>query len=272
MSFSRQTRTRPSPAAAAPVRVRGASPAPLDAPTLHTMQSRLGTDFSAVRVHTDAQAGQAATALGARAFATGDDVVFAPGQYRPGTTEGTRLIAHELAHVAQQRQGGGAPAAAEHRASRAAEAVAHGGRVDAASLGGADAGIHRDPADDRKDKPWTPGGPLPPLKLNTPGPLEWLSFQRSFGSHGQRLSLRDAGDIEREARRIAEQLALFGIGPGFKLGPFTRDDIVNLGIGKQLDDRLGRENPNSWDRLNQQWDQAHPGGFKTPILSKTWKF
>jgi hypothetical protein len=273
MTFYRQTRARPSPATAPLVRARTTGGTQLDAATLQTMQSRFGADFSEVRVHTDAQAGEEAAALGAKAFASGEHVVFAPGRYRPGSTEGNRLIAHELAHVAQQRQGGGAPASAEHQARQAADTVAGGGRVEAGSLGGADPGIHRDPVDDKKEKPpWTPGSPLPKFQLGTTGLLDWQSFQHSFGTHAQRLTLRDAGDIEREARRIAEQLALFGIGPGFKLGPFTRDDIVNLGIGKQLDDRLGRENPNSWDRMNQQWDQAHPGGFKTPILSKTWKF
>lgn len=276
MSYSRQIGTRPSPAAAPPVRPRSGGHSRLDAPTLQTMQSRLGADFSTVRVHTDATAGQAAAALGAKAFSAGDDVVFAPGHYRPGTTEGTRLIAHELAHVAQQRQGGGAPAAAEHHARRAANTVAEGGRVDPASLGGADPGVHRDPVDDKQDKPWTPGGPMPRFKLNTPGPLDWLKLREPFTSRGQQMSLRDADSIEREARRIAEQLALFGIGPNFKLdyklGTLTRDDIVNLGIGRQLDDQLGRENPNAWDRMNRNWQLAHPGGIQTPILSKTWKF
>jgi hypothetical protein len=271
MSFSRQTRTRSSPASAPPVRVRNSS-TQLDAPTLRTMQSRFGTDFSSVRVHTDAQAGQAATALGAKAFTTGEDVVFGPGHYRPGTSDGTRLIAHELAHVAQQRQGSGTPAAAEQHAHQAANTVSAGGQVDAASLGGADPGVYRDPVDDQEKPPQPPASPAPKLTLGTPGPVDWLSQRERFTSHGQRLTLRDAAEIEREARRIEEQLALFGIGRNFKLGPFTRDDIVNLGIGRQLDDRFGRENPNSWDRMNQQWDQAHPGGFQTPFIRKTWKF
>ena len=31
--------------------------------------------------------------------------MFAPGEYRPETTPGKRLLAHELTHVAQQAQG-----------------------------------------------------------------------------------------------------------------------------------------------------------------------
>ena len=41
----------------------------------------------------------------ARAFTTGADVYFGHGEYRPGTAEGDKLIAHELTHVVQQRGG-----------------------------------------------------------------------------------------------------------------------------------------------------------------------
>ncbi len=41
--------------------------------------------------------------MSARAFATGTDVYFAKGEYSPGSADGDRLIAHELAHVVQQR-------------------------------------------------------------------------------------------------------------------------------------------------------------------------
>ena len=63
-------------------------------------------DLSDVRVHTDDRADQLNRSVSARAFATGTDVYFAPDQYKPNTTDGDRLIAHELAHVVQQR---GAP-------------------------------------------------------------------------------------------------------------------------------------------------------------------
>src|SRR5262245_26942579 len=55
------------------------------------------------RVHTDARAGAAAAAVGADALAYGGHVGFAGGRYRPGTPGGDLLLAHELAHVAQQR-------------------------------------------------------------------------------------------------------------------------------------------------------------------------
>ncbi|MDE2453030.1 MAG: DUF4157 domain-containing protein [Burkholderiales bacterium] len=64
------------------------------------MEQQLGADFSAVRVHTDAAAGESALALGARAYAAGRDIAFAPGQFAPHSAAGRELLAHELQHVA----------------------------------------------------------------------------------------------------------------------------------------------------------------------------
>jgi hypothetical protein len=68
-------------------------------------EPRFGRDFSQVRVHTDARAADSARAVNARAFTTGQDVVFGAGMYDPGTTTGKRLLAHELTHVVQQTGG-----------------------------------------------------------------------------------------------------------------------------------------------------------------------
>jgi hypothetical protein len=65
-------------------------------------EPRFGTDFSLVRVHTGAQAAESARAVNAKAYTIGQDVTFGVGQYTPGTSEGRRLIAHELTHVVQQ--------------------------------------------------------------------------------------------------------------------------------------------------------------------------
>lgn len=68
--------------------------------------ARLGADLGAVRVHDGPAADRAARSVGARAFALGDALVFARGEYRPEAPEGRQLLAHELAHVAQDREGG----------------------------------------------------------------------------------------------------------------------------------------------------------------------
>lgn len=75
----------------------------LDAPTQQFMEKRLGYDFSRVRIHADANTNQQAQALGAQAFTIGRHIGFSPGQYRLDSTGGRRLLAHELAHVVQQR-------------------------------------------------------------------------------------------------------------------------------------------------------------------------
>jgi len=55
-----------------------------------------------VRVHADDRAAVAARSLGALAYTVGPDIVFGAGRYAPGTADGQRLVAHELAHVVQQ--------------------------------------------------------------------------------------------------------------------------------------------------------------------------
>jgi hypothetical protein len=75
---------------------------PLDATTRTFMEPRFGYDFSQVRVHANAQAAKSARAVNALAYTVGNEVVFAEGKYALNTTEGRRLIAHELTHVIQQ--------------------------------------------------------------------------------------------------------------------------------------------------------------------------
>ena len=65
-------------------------------------EPRFGHDFSQVRVHADARAAEAAQALNARAFTVGQDIFFANWEYSPLSTEGRRLLSHELTHTLQQ--------------------------------------------------------------------------------------------------------------------------------------------------------------------------
>lgn len=78
---------------------------PLDGATRAFMESRFGHDFNRVRVHTDGRAAESARAVNALAFTAGHDVVFGAGRYAPQTDQGFRLLAHELTHVVQQRDG-----------------------------------------------------------------------------------------------------------------------------------------------------------------------
>jgi hypothetical protein len=69
------------------------------------LEGRMGADFSDVRVHTGAQADASARSINAQAYTVGSNVVFRNGAYQPGTPAGRHVLAHELAHVVQQRSG-----------------------------------------------------------------------------------------------------------------------------------------------------------------------
>jgi hypothetical protein len=147
------------------------------------MQAGLGAPIpDGVKVHTGGASGDAAKALGARAFTDGADIHFAPGQFAPGTPHGDHLLAHELAHTIQG--GGGVQRKAETDAASAAElevsqpgdaaeveadqaadaatAALHGGqraerpRI-GAQLGGVGRKLHLSPEGD-KPAPETTGG------------------------------------------------------------------------------------------------------------------
>jgi LysM repeat protein len=87
-------------------------------------EPRFGRSFNDVRVHTGAGADEAAGSLHAEAFAVGNHIGFAAGNYRPTARFGRALIAHELAHVVQQGSAG--EATRIHR--QAATASASGGQ------------------------------------------------------------------------------------------------------------------------------------------------
>lgn len=75
---------------------------PLDASQRARFEGGLGTDLGDVRIHTSDAAADTAAQIDARAFTHGNDVFFGKGEYRPGTADGDRVLAHELSHTAQQ--------------------------------------------------------------------------------------------------------------------------------------------------------------------------
>ncbi|NJO66759.1 MAG: DUF4157 domain-containing protein [Leptolyngbyaceae cyanobacterium RM1_405_57] len=75
---------------------------PLDPTARAFMEPRFGYDFSQVRVHSGAAAERSAKDVSARAYTVGNNIVFGAKQFAPGSTEGRRLLAHELTHVIQQ--------------------------------------------------------------------------------------------------------------------------------------------------------------------------
>ncbi|RTL31677.1 MAG: DUF4157 domain-containing protein [Burkholderiales bacterium] len=77
----------------------------LDTDNRSFFEHSYGTDLSQVRVHNDAHAAASARAVNAQAYAVGQHIVFGDGRYQPSSASGRSLLAHELAHVAQQRPG-----------------------------------------------------------------------------------------------------------------------------------------------------------------------
>ncbi|MBO1415164.1 DUF4157 domain-containing protein [Streptomyces sp. FH025] len=72
---------------------------PLEESLRREMESRLGADFSDVRLHTGSAARDSAAEVGARAYTSGSHIVIGDG----GGDKHT--LAHELTHVIQQRHG-----------------------------------------------------------------------------------------------------------------------------------------------------------------------
>jgi hypothetical protein len=148
MAATRERLPSRGPAVAPPIvrQVLASGGVPLSGRTRAEMEPRFRHSFADVRVHADGRAAESARAVGAQAYAVGRDVVFGAGRYAPGSAEGRGLIAHELAHVVQQR---GAPAsiqprleiggrddAAEREADAAGRAAADGGRAGLLTAGG----------------------------------------------------------------------------------------------------------------------------------------
>jgi hypothetical protein len=134
-------------------RAAGSSGSPLPGDLRDRFESSLGADLSGVRLHTGAESATAASAVGAKAYTTGQDIHFGAGHYDPTSQSGQFLIAHEVAHTVQQQ--GAAPTrqnklevsspqdAAEAEADRAAASMVAGMPTRVSSAAGGVA-LHRD--------------------------------------------------------------------------------------------------------------------------------
>ncbi|HKH50006.1 MAG TPA: DUF4157 domain-containing protein [Thermoanaerobaculia bacterium] len=121
-----------------------------------SMEGRFGYDFGRVRVHADPRAAESARAVGALAYTVGSHVAFGDDRYVPGSGEGKRLLAHELAHVVQQGAQSSLPEPdglavspvddpLESQADTAAEAALRGAAAEPGR--GAGLGLQRSPED-----------------------------------------------------------------------------------------------------------------------------
>jgi len=102
--LQRKPESAASPTEAPPIvhNVLSSPGQPLDRPTRNFFEPRFGRDLSQVRIHNDSKASESAHAIDALAFASGNNIVFASGIYRPDRQDGRFILAHELVHTMQQ--------------------------------------------------------------------------------------------------------------------------------------------------------------------------
>lgn len=91
----------------------------LDGDVLGNMERFLGGRLGDVKIHTGRGAEYITKRFDAEAVTIRDHVFFAPGRYQPQTTEGRKLIAHELTHVMQRSRPNLDTQTAEEEAHRA---------------------------------------------------------------------------------------------------------------------------------------------------------
>ncbi len=175
----------------------GGGGAPLPEDVRGGMEQAFGADFRDVRVHQ----GPEAAAMGAVAFAQGNDLHFQPGAYEPRGAAGRELLGHELTHVLQQRAGrvGGAQGkdglieadpALEGEADRLGAAAARGEQV---SVPGAQGAAPR-------------GGPIQRMKITgTKKDSTILSFQEIGQLDLAKLSNEERGAL---VERLQELLTM----------------------------------------------------------------
>ncbi|AFY82436.1 eCIS core domain-containing protein [Oscillatoria acuminata] len=94
--------TEATPDLEASIRAARSSGRPIKPSVKEPMEQAFGSDFSQVRIHTDAQSDQLNRSIQAKAFTTGQDIFFRGGEYNPDSIAGQELMAHELTHVVQQ--------------------------------------------------------------------------------------------------------------------------------------------------------------------------
>ncbi|WP_253691304.1 DUF4157 domain-containing protein [Cellulosimicrobium protaetiae] len=184
---------------------------PLAPDVREDMESRLGADFSDVRVHTGGTAASSAATVGAHAYTVGRDVVFGAGKFDTTSTAGRTMLAHELTHVVQQRSGpvSGTPTGdgvsisdpgdrfereAEATAARVmrvpvrmADTVLSGGRISGRA-------IQRTVAFTAQDDSH---------RLAKLGNEPWEEDARAWHSSEETYTFRNFADLEERAKRVA---------------------------------------------------------------------
>jgi hypothetical protein len=220
---------------------------PMREPAVQNLGEALGEDFSSVRI---TPRSHEAEELGALAFARGEEVHFAPGQYRPQTPAGLRLLGHELVHVAQQRlDAGAAPGEGDREVNEDPHLERQAEQVGALASRGA-AGI-----------PASPGLPPRPPRL-TPAPVG--TVQRARGPKRLdkmdqiRARHRHRQEVERLARSPTDSLARHWRGLRISTGKTLAKirEIDQISQAHPRPRRLAAQDLSISNRLDQLSNQA----------------
>jgi hypothetical protein len=276
------------------------------------LQNAYGEDFSGVQIHTGREAKESAAALGAVAFTRGEHVFLGAEAPAPESTAGRKLLAHELAHVVQQRQaasvdpsaigpaGDSFERSADHAAEKAvsgrAAQVSAGGSVPGVQLQRAD-GVNREQAEEKikeflKTAPRTPTGSidLPRIKYtfiklaSAPGPGEKNSRNAAAARMRELFDSKFLPANPRDlAPRIAAALdypmhpaALKALKPDSKHDPSLKEkaeDWLESGKKNTTDPLAGVRKPKEAGR-NDPGARADEGlgGMQTPPLPASKPF
>jgi outer membrane protein OmpA-like peptidoglycan-associated protein len=225
----------------------------LPASVQREMEAKLGHSFEDVRVHTGPEASEAAASLNARAFTSGQQIVFDRGQYNPWSPDGRELLAHELAHTVQRPAAGSgisAPGdAGEREATSAGLAVSAGGSAEVGRAPGATIA--------RQEYPRVMSGQLTPpsgeLELQVDSPFMAAAIGSAtiegFATGKADLTTEHLGQIGMTGLRIQKLLRKFGTstvevtghtdtvgeeGSNFRLGQAradaVRDKLIEAGV------------------------------------------
>ena len=198
----------------APNPIKPGAGRPIEAGVREEMEHSLGHSFEDVRVHTGPDASAAASSMNARAFSVGRQIVFDQDQYRPWSTDGRELLAHELAHTAQRPATGADLSipgdAGEREASAAGRAAARGQTASVGNAPGA--------AISRQEYPGTASGnlTLPSVDLipEKPSPLLAAALGSAtldgFATGKADLTSEHLGQIAMTAQSINRLLRQWG--------------------------------------------------------------
>lgn len=210
----------------------------LDPATRTQLEPLFGFDFSQVRVHVGPEAAASARSIGARAFTVGPHIVFGGNEHAPGTSAGSMLLAHELAHVVQQRgQVSGDPDsleigdshdAAERSAHHAAREVVAGRTADSGLAGGTSASVIRRWSVDEMSVNLTP----PNVRQdNEPAPGQREPVWCQFGGRDRGDECRPLPACRTTARSTWDFVAIFradGAPPAPALPAAMRSEPIDV--------------------------------------------